>query len=281
MKTRLTQRVFLFLLITVGIVFLVVQIRSRFAFKERFQTQTQTQDVCRAYYTKCGLYTIPDDGRKILLCQESGGQTGQEIALEFLNMCDTTALRSLDPTNLSTWNPLDAVCYSQRTSAGDVYICYDRPPPLVYDQVVGGNITQDPNDDLVPEQNARSVTDACDTYQTVTNMLFRTFSTTTMNKAKVSNGLASLKDARNQVSTLYTARCNGALTGQRQIACTSIQNFLTSTADTSNIQKLEEYETTLAAALLTMKSLYTNEIERGYNGLGCRVPSFPKPAGLA
>jgi hypothetical protein len=279
MKTRTIQRVFLFLLFTVVIVFFVLQIQR--GIREPFQGTAQTALSDATYCTgkPCGDSRTLEDGRSILLCPD------EDTALQFIQRCDPAGIASFDPSNTHTLNTADAVCYPKQTPAGDVQVCYDRPPPLTYDTNLNMLMSQDAADDTIPYSNSGSIKDACNTYQAVTNMLFKTFSTTTVNKQKIANGIASLDNARQQIANLYASPtiCNGTVpTGPKQAKCQAIQNFLTATtaANLSSITTLRDINTRLGTALSNLQSYYTNDIQAEYNGLGCPAPSLPKPAGL-
>ena len=274
------------MLLTIGIVFVLLQIRKGTC--AHIQEPFQTGGTCDDYLNgvKCIRKVLATtggdgDGRNIILCSGGTDETAQERALAVIQNCSDTALDSFNSAAVNSIKYADAVCYTEQTPAGDVYMCYDRPPPIEYNPDMNTYNEQDPQFDPVPDLNGPTIKDTCNTYQAVTNMLFRTFSTTTVNKTKVNSGIASLVNARQQISTLYTNFCGGIVpAGTKQQKCAAIQEFLTNTANSSNLATLQDMNSRLGSALSNLQSYYTNEIQSGYTGIGCPIPGVSKPAGL-
>lgn len=271
MKTRLVQKVFVFLLITVGILFVLMRIQK--ATKEPFVSPDRVGR-CSQDLAACGSKQL-SDGKNVYLCDT------EDRALNILE-CDDDVSDLLSPDNVKLLGLSDAVCYVKKIDNRDVYICHNRPPPRVYEPPpVDAMILQSPYDDMVPSQLEDILPPTCDTYQTITAQVFRNFSTMTLNKNKVDSGLGIIQNVRTEMSNLYTRHCVPMPTLEsKRAACEHILQFNTDASTIQNVNSLQQIQTGVIQSLSTMRGYYQNDIVGGYSGLGCPEPKLVKPAGL-
>ena len=272
MKTRLVQKIFVFLLLTIGIVFILQRIHR--TIREPFVSPERV-DACTAARSACGGPKPMPDGKVIYLCPD------EDSAGNLLDCGDET-IDTLSPTNVQILGSSDAVCYVKVIDRRDVYICYNRPPPIVYEPPpIDAMVSQNYLDDYVPGQLEDILPATCDTYQAITSQVFKNFSTMTLNKTKVDNGLSILKNVQTEMSNLYKTRCSQPQSSaSKQAACDHLKGFVEDATTTSNISLLQGLQLSTDQSLSTLKGFYVNDIVGGYSGLGCPEPNLKKPAGL-
>jgi hypothetical protein len=266
-----------FLLLTIGIVFILQRIH-RFT-REPFVLQELSYE-CRRATGECSEVTL-SDGKKGFLCESGASKTAEDRVLDILD-CDDTPEDKSNPRNVKILDGSDAVCYKKNLSGTDAFICYNRPPPLVYNSDLDRMESQMPEEDTVPQQLETILPTTCASYQGLVTYVFRYFSTLTVNKSKVDSGVARMDDAKAKVKLLYDTYCatGATLTAQQKSVCDMIGNFNTDATTATKIARLRDVQSTINESLNTIRTYYTDDIVRGYATLGCPEPNIPKPAGL-
>ncbi len=195
--------------------------------------------------------------------------------------CDDSPSDKVNPLNIVLFGSKTAVCYVKVIQGKDFYICYDRPPPIVYNSDYNIYESQSPLDDPVPQQLQPLVQNACSSYQTTTSRLFKTFADTKGTKEKVDSGVTAMETVRANIQGVYNQYCSPTMpAGLKKQQCDIIAGFLGNSTITTNINTLKDIQSTLATALTNLQAYYTNDIQRGFNGFGCLEPNVTKPAGL-
>jgi hypothetical protein len=278
MKTRLVQKVFVFLLITVGILYLLLRVQR--ATREPFVATRAEYNDCDTKIKKCQKYNLPD-GNEAYFCRDGdSGDTGQLRAEDILN-CDDQPSDKINPANIPALGSGNAVCYQKGTQGGSIYVCYDRPPPIYYDPNLDTYVNQNYLDDPVPGQLESLLPTTCATYQTTLSMLYNAFSKITENKQKMDSGISMMEYVKSEVQKVYNQYCSPTMPdGPKKVQCQTLNTFLTDAPITDNITKLKGIQISMMNALSNLQTYYTDDIQRGYGGLGCPLPILQKPAGL-
>ena len=141
--TKRAQRLFLFLLLTIGLVFFVVATSayvrrwSRGAV-EPFQTAA-TPAIDFTPMTKCdaaascSVTQVGDD--KVYICDGTNAQYKAEQIMACTQPYVTTQLMNAPPPFLKLTDGVCYVVYNTKIAGDSYYICYERPPPLTFDPV--------------------------------------------------------------------------------------------------------------------------------------------------
>lgn len=264
--TKRIMRLVVFLLGTVGVVFLVLLLAGRLQ-KEGFQTADQ----CSQFRVACQPQIV--GGQTVYMC-------GDSTAAMNLLTCDGTLMQNmgLDSEYQAQLGIRDAVCYMVGAGASskvgsNYYVCYQRPPRIAYDDAIGMNeyinpgypFEEDPN----PEILKQDLETACGTFQGISTMITRSLLTTRTNISSVSNALSSIAGAYSTVNALRT-RCTGTLTTEQQTACTALNNFGV-LANDANFNALTTMNNTLLTANSNMGGLFTGDVVPSFRGLNCKA----------
>lgn len=265
--TKRIMRLVVFLLGTVGVVFLVLLLARQAPNREGFQTADQ----CSQFRVACQPQTI--GGQTVYMCGDSNA------AMNLLT-CDGTLMQTmgLDSEYRAQLGIRDAVCYMVGAGASskigsNYYVCYQRPPRIAYDDAIGMNeyinpgyaFEEDPN----PEILKQDLETACGTFQGISTIITRSLGTTRTNISSVGNALSSIAGAYSTVNALR-ARCTGTLTPDQQTACTALSNFGV-LANDANFNALTTLNTTLATANSNMGGLFMGNVVPSFKGLNCKA----------
>lgn len=170
-----------FLVLTVGIVWIVVQLTTRM--QEGFQTTAATcppTEGCEPKRMIAGIQTY--------LCADSTAALGKTY--------ETGVLSS------------DRICY--RAASGDSncqFTCFDRPAPVTIDFDTGIPMSIDPSDDPAPYTNNAMFDTTCKTLPRDFIELKKTYNTTRDLRNNVEHEVKTLVDTGNILSNLYTTYC--------------------------------------------------------------------------
>jgi hypothetical protein len=290
-KTRIVQKVFVFLLLTVGILYIALwlhqRIREPFQTTARDQTVQQQIDSCEAAKRECrSEFRVNND--RYWLCETDLNGDSQTRAMNILNMCGDSSeiVRTADP---SLGPPLlksnETTCYSvlNTTSGSNYYVCYQRPPVQVTNLMTGDNEDMLPEYDQVPYELANELPAVCGAYGSLVGTVIRTFSTTKGDYTKVSDIITKMSNAYISMSNLSTTRCDSTKTRSPELlsSCghlgTFLSNYRFSTAN-SNVDRILRIQTAYSNAMSNLTSTFKNEIEPQFSGFGCAFPSIQKPA---
>jgi hypothetical protein len=201
----------------------------------------------------------------------------------------------LNPRNKTYLQTNAGICYpsNRQTPLGNgsaYYICYTRPPPVVYDPNMGDTRylypTQqdtDPNIQMLDSQYPTT----CAVYQTVTTQIYRNFSTTQLNLQVVSTTVGTIQTAYSTLGQIYTANCSPAPTAATKSgACTQLGVFFTgvqgATAGTDGLRGVSTLQGTYSTiwnAASSIRGTYADVVVN-FGPMNCREISLPKPAGL-
>lgn len=268
--TKRIMRLVVFLLGTVGVVFLVLLLAKRFPNREGFQSAGD----CDLYKSRCPGQTI--GGQYVYMCASDTDATN-------LLQCspDLATVLNLNTTGISNLGIRDAVCYlvpggsyNLGSKVNDVYyVCYQRPPRLTYDDTLGTEVYENPGFEIDVDPNPATMSfnleTACGTYQGAGQMIGNSMFKTYNNIDYVSTAISSIEGAYSVVDATIKRRCTGTLTTAQSNACTGLSNFGTLQAD-SNYTDLRSIYTVLTDSYGKMKSLFTGDTVPKFDGLNCR-----------
>jgi hypothetical protein len=267
--TKRIMRLVVFLLGTVGVVFLVLLLARR-SRTEGFQTAAD----CATFKSRCAPQTISGDF--VYLCPDA------DTASDLLQCSpDLATTLQLNPAGTSNLGIRDAVCYlvpggsyAPASKVGDVYyVCYQRPPQIVYDDTLGMTRYTDPTNEVDDDPNPGTMTvnleTACGTYQGAGLMIGTAMDKTYKNIDYVSSAMRSIQGAYGLVSTIIKSRCGGTINDDQRTACSSLSNFGTIQTDTT-YSDLQGLYTALTGSYGNMKSFFTSDTTPKFNGLNCR-----------
>lgn len=271
-------RLVVFLLGTVGIVFFVMLLaRGARGAREGFQVLTaggMDANTCSTYRNACPQQTI--GGQQVYMCPTVAAAMN-------LMKCDDTIAQSmrLDPSYQSQLGIRDAVCYLVGAGSGvpasrvesNYYVCYQRPPFVVYDDTLGSDVFQDPEEDRNPETMKASLESACGSYQGAGVMIGTSMEKTYNNIDYVSTAMRSIKGTYDQVAALRSQRCTGSLTTDQTKACNALAAFGTLQND-ANYTALTTLYNTLVGSYSNMRTFFTGDTDPKFRGLKCK----PLPA---
>lgn len=196
--SKKTQRIFTYLLGTVGIVFIILLLTRQI--REGFQTPPepaatpsvsefalQRQEECIKNMNDVGSINCQEqtiDGGTVYTCDD------EESALEILK-CDTLFSQTLDPKHTPFYGLKDSICY--RNALSNIYVCYNRPPITVFDDSTKTNEFLNPSypnmDDPVPGYLAAQYPTICPGYQASYTMLHSGISTLSTNLLLVNTNI--------------------------------------------------------------------------------------------
>jgi len=255
-KVTISQKIFIFLLITVGIVFILLQVYR--SVREGFQTNTDTS---------CKDETI--NGRKIYLCG-----TKDEALSELNNMSDS----SYDNT---------AVCYTDINSEENYrndnfgigssnlptkfYTCFSRPAVEIFDPTSGVKFPISELDDIQPESGIATLQTNCALYNGAFQTYFNSYIRTSSILGSVNTiGFSNIVSSMNVLSTVSTLKCvsaddknntlnPGGLTNTAVGVCNSISTGMAYFFAMSNDES-EDSLKRLTSVIGESKNLLSNEI---------------------
>jgi hypothetical protein len=164
------------------------------------------------------------------------------------------------------------------------FVCYRRPPPIVFDDATGLNVYANPSgpfgDDKTPDTLGLDLETACGSFQGTTTMIANSISKTYNNADYVSSAMSSIGGAYTTITNLRNGVCQrGNLTPEQTIDCTAISNFGLIGADANYSTLLGNY-TTLSTTISNMKGLYVNDVVPKFSGLNCKISSITFPPGV-
>ncbi len=274
------QRLFLFLLITIAIVFFIVVTSSYIRrFTEGFQTTLDDLKTCTPA-SECEAKTIGtgSDATRVFVCRGLDAQTKAENILDCTQPYATTQIQ----TPVSTFLKInDGVCYevyNTRVKGNVYYVCYERPPPLNYDP-----ITQevDFNDvslygDPVPFALTGNLPLACGLYGTNSAILARNYTSTLANYNYVTSSVTILQGTYSTIAGLQTRYCSTQTTTSQHTTCDAFAAFGTA-ADDPNLSNLINVRDSLSNGVVAMRNFYTSTLRPSYIGMNCEEPAIKMP----
>ncbi len=289
-KTRIIQKVFVFLLLTVGILYIALWLNRRV--REPFQAtdpiavrQERLCDEAKSE-SNCEEQTIGDD--KVWICRDGGSSDSKTLADTIIRQCTNppeivlSADASLGP---SLVGDNDTSCYSVPNSmtGSNFYVCYQRPPVKYYDEMAGGYTYTTVDNDQVPYQLADELPAVCGAYTSLVGTVVRTLSTTKGDYSRVNNIVNTMSNAYIAMSNLSTTKCDSTkprgadlLNSCRELG-TFLSNYTFSSAN-SNVGRLLNIQTAYSNATSNLISTFNNQIDPQFKGFGCAFPNIPKPA---
>jgi hypothetical protein len=279
------QRLFLFLLITIAIVFFVV---ATAAYIRRSTEGFQTSDMINSLdYLKtcpatsqCEIQTIGTgtDTTRVYVCRGLDSQENAEKILRCTQPYATTQIQNAPTPFLKL---TDGVCYevyNTKVAGNNYYVCYERPPPLNYDPV-----TQevDFNDvsiygDPVPFALTGDLPLACGLYGTNSATLARNYTSALENYKYVSSSVDILNGTYSTIQGLRTQYCSRQTTLSQSNACRAFTEF-GAAADDSNLATLTTIRNSLSNGATEMSNFYTNTLRPSYAGMNCQEPNIQMP----
>jgi hypothetical protein len=286
-KTRIVQKVFVFLLLTVGILYIALWLHRRV--REPFlnpAAEKQKQD-CEDAKRNCKEQII--NNNKVWLCEDNlndlDAQTrAQKILWACANSPDITHSADSDLGTPLIGNS-DTSCYSVLNSmtGSNFFVCYQRPPAKYYDPMSGQDEYYMPQTDPVPEELSNELPAVCGAYTSVVSAVVRNFSTTKAEYNKMNEIVNTMSNAYIAMSNLSTTKCNSTrprgtdlLNSCRELG-TFLSNYTFSSAN-SNVGRLLTIQTAYSNATSNLISTFNNHIQPQFNGFGCAFPNIPKPA---
>ncbi len=293
-KTRTIQNLFVFLLLSLGILFVVLLLRTgkvrymTVRLLEPFQTpdelvQKLREDSCEDKKRKCEPKRFQDN--TFWLCEDDeSGDTGYNRAMNILTMCSDNPFSSLAPKYVSLIRSGDTACYVAENS--DTYVCFQRPPSQTYNPDFQSYVDIMSQDDTTPEELSNELPAVCSAYQGAVNMILRTFSTTTVNYNKVNSAIQRMADSYSTLNGTSVINCQtGSKSPSQTTACDTLRGFLTTysvapTGGTSNMSNLYTIRNNMSNALFQLQSTFTNQIKPQFNGFGCELPALQTPPGF-
>lgn len=300
-KTRSIQRVFVFLLLSVGILFTVLllrtgPIRSMTArLLEPFQTtptegaelRQSLQGGCDSAKSACRQYQFQQN--TFWLCEDGAdGATGYDRAEQIITQCRDGPFFPMAPGYTSLIQANDTACYMSENSASgsNFFVCFQRPAPKFYDTDLQAYVDSPPAFDPAPEDMARQLPAVCGAYQASVGMILRTFSTTSVNYNKVNSAIQTMSNAYSTIMRISTINCSRPNQNSAQSnACAALNGFLTTynvspQAGGSNLSTLFTIRNRMSNALINLQSTFTDQIKPQFNGFRCPFPALSTPPGF-
>lgn len=251
-KAPIYLKLFIFLLITVGIVYIVLQIifQPSPRISEGFQTPL------------CPMQVI--NNRNTYLCDNSN----RALAL------------SVD----SNIGLNDSICYNDSDSltsvqtGGVYYICYDRPAPLYFNEKIGATTRLAAYDDMAPESAIDSGNANCSAYNGPYKDLYKTYTgTSTLISIVDAQGLSNIEANMNLLSNMSNTHCARPPTDPAMInVCRSINVGIQAFSMIYNSDEpnsLKNVSRNMNNAKNIMSNQYYNFIRPAFYNSGCMSDS--------
>lgn len=245
-----------FLLLTVGIVYIVMRIYA--SFEEGFQTLDAS--TCRV--------TTDVQGMRVWLC----GTKGDAVQLN-LNECTVPSECGADTTRLQK---VDGLCYRSDPPYTSTFVCYDRPAPTVLDPVFGIKESIALEDDPAPDLHMTTYKTTCRSMPAAIRTLYNSFLSTNVLYKSVREEVTTLSMTAQNLSNLYSDYCSATANSNVQRVCPVVLQ----TASTLHVYS---QDTNLLAALRLVETannqmsnlLYIN-VANGISGFSeACIPPIP------
>jgi hypothetical protein len=193
-KVTISQKIFIFLLLTVGIVFILLQVYH--SVREGFQS---TDDG-----VLCDRKEI--NGRPTYLCETKEAALSQIGNMDRTVDVDIAVCYTDIDTNNSNINGNFGIGASNLPTK--FYICYDRPPLLVFDPTAGVMLSMLEIDDPQPDSATTSFRANCAAYNGAFQTYFNSYLKTSSILGSVNTiGFSNISSGINILSNVSTQRC--------------------------------------------------------------------------
>ena len=199
--SRKIQRIFIYLLATIGIIFLVLLITRQI--REGFQAATPEPNIIDKYRQDCldrlkttgAICPSRTDGpHKIFTCPD------ETTAMKLLQ-CDRTFSDTIVQDGPVYLNLTDSICYKSEVT--QTYLCYNRPPLLAYDSELNTTVYNNPGIpgmyDPVPTDLDNDIPGICPSYQASYTLLYKGISSISTNLSEVNSNLSVLSNVYNTI----------------------------------------------------------------------------------
>jgi hypothetical protein len=256
-KVTISQKIFIFLLITVGIVFILLQVYR--SVREGFDTTTI--DV------NCKLIDHPVNGRQIYMCVSREEALSQLINMKDESFADVAVcyadIRHNDDTNADS-------NYNFGIGASNLptvfYTCFDRPAHLQFDASAGIKVPVDDIDDPQPEYGVNTLQTNCAAYNGAFQTYFKNYIKTSSILGSINTiGFSNIASSINVLSNVSSQKCVGSPNNPLYVnridsnVCNSINDGISRFINISNDRSSDSLGN-LKDVLTESKNLLSNEI---------------------
>ena len=264
-RVKLIQNIFIFLLLSVGILFISLIIRrSGRSLREGFAIDPNAIRGCELKN-----FATPSGEVQGLLC-------GTEVEAQSA----ATQVIPYGSLTMDGITPTAPICYLKITTglkdtAQPVFVCYNRPPDLIQDDL--GMRYLDPMIDIdqTPETLGSEIPTTCTAYKTAYAQALQTQSTLTGNISFLDNTMGVLSNVYTTLNTTYNTKCKGSLTQAQKNMCGSMSagiatyNDLLTNSNSNNIINVRQTMTNVNKELT---GLINGGIAASFAGLDCADP---------
>jgi hypothetical protein len=257
-KVTISQKIFIFLLITVGIVFLLLQVYR--SVREGFDNDIRCKilDLGASVSENGG----EPAGRKTYVCE-----TRDEALNQLMNMRD-------DSFNNYAVCYTDIVITSNTISNGNFaiggsnisttfYTCFDRPPRLEFDTTTGTKLPIADMDDQQPLTGVNTLQANCSAYNGAFQTYFNSYIKTSSILGSVNTiGYSNIASSINVLSTVSSQKCKSGNPGTNTAVkiCDSINDGITRFINISNDTTSPNSLSNLKSVLIESKNVLSNQM---------------------
>jgi len=195
-KVTISQKIFIFLLLTVGIVFILLQVYR--SVREGFQS---TDDIA------CERKEI--NGRKIFLCDTRDAALSQLINMRDDSFADVGVCYAdiQYDSNIAGYSNFNFGIGASNLPT-KFYTCFNRPPGLEFDTTNGTKIPISEFDDLQPESGVNILKTNCAAYNGAFQTYFNSYIKTSSILGSVNTiGFSNISSGIGILSTISTQKC--------------------------------------------------------------------------
>jgi hypothetical protein len=247
-------RIFLFLLCTIGILYISMKLLYRpILYRPNFEA-FQTKDNC--------VYDLAIlNGRGVWKCPT-----------EFDAM-------NLFGDNTVKLNDSDAVCYlTPNPSKPDIkyYTCYQRPPATTFNPVDGNNIPNSYLGDSSPMNIITDIDQVCSDYNALNVSFITALQSTSSYQALISTASHNVNGTTSNLSNISTQYCTNDIVtrldhnNSRYIFCDTLNRGIDIFTNLPTGPKgLNAISTSITNIINQMSNIYTNKFTTGYAGFQC------------
>jgi hypothetical protein len=218
------------------------------------------------------------DETNVYVCRGIDSQEKAENILDCSPDYVTTQLQNApDPFLKLT----DGVCYevyNTKVQGQTYYVCYERPPAIIYDPS-----TQDLNfndakmdGDPVPLAMMNNLPIACSLYGGNSAILARSYTSTLANYRYVTSSITTMENVYSTITGLKTTYCTTKRNQGQSNACDALNAFGTASGD-ANLANLNRIQNDLSNGVTNMSNFYMNVLQPSYTGMNCQTPAIRMP----
>lgn len=204
---------------------------------------------------------ITNFGQNIILCESIDAAN---YYLDRINTCNynvplATQICYTDSNDSAMFNDSNAF-----------YVCFQRPPPMIFDTNTNQLQRQDPifDGDSAPDSARAGVVGVCSGYQGLMANINSVFTSTGKIKMTVGGIQASTVYILDQMRNLSNTYCSTATTPTKQYACGTIANSINNFVSYTTDPKMNTIQTKLSTAMVNTLAL-SNSIFNSFKNSGC------------